>query len=373
MSKRDYYEVLGVSKGASKDEIKKSFRKLAMKYHPDRNKEAGAEEKFKEIQEASSVLLDDQRRQQYDQFGHQAPGGGPGGFDFGGGGFEGGIFDDLFDQFFGGGRGGGRSQARRGADLRYEMEITLEDAFHGTERTIQIPVTVSCKTCDGSGAAEGSKPVTCTTCQGMGQVQMQQGFLSIQQACPKCHGSGKMIDNPCKPCRGHGVVQEQQKLEVKIPAGIATGNKVRLSGKGEAGTQGGPAGDLYVQVFVKPHALFERENNDLHTQVPISFFMAALGGEIEIPTLTGKVKLKIPAESQTGKAFRLRGKGMKSVRGSAQGDLLCYILVETPVNLSSEQKKSLRSLEESLESDGKAHTPKANSWFENVKTFFSST
>jgi len=373
MAKRDYYEVLGVSRNASEAEIKKAYRKLAMKYHPDRNPDQDSAAKFQEISEAYEVLTDEQKRAAYDQFGHagvegQAAGGGAG---FGGfGGFGG--FEDIFGDIFGGG-GGGRSRqsrAQRGADLRYNLDLTLEEAVHGTNKNIRIPTLVSCKTCGGSGAKKGSKPQTCKQCDGHGQIRLQQGFFTVQQTCPVCHGEGTIITDPCSDCHGQGRTQEYKTLSVKIPAGVDTGDRIRLAGEGEAGTQGGPAGDLYVQVNVKQHAIFTREANDLHCEVPISFVMAALGGEVEVPTLDGRVKIKIPAETQSGKLFRLRGKGVKSVRGGHAGDLLCQIMVETPVNLTTKQKDLLQQFEKELASDNIDHAPKTSSWFDSVKRFF---
>ncbi|MDF2867819.1 MAG: molecular chaperone DnaJ [Gammaproteobacteria bacterium] len=373
MAKRDYYEVLGVSRNASEAEIKKAYRKLAMKYHPDRNPDQDSAAKFQEISEAYEVLTDEQKRAAYDQFGHagvegQAAGGGAG---FGGfGGFGG--FEDIFGDIFGGG-GGGRSRqsrAQRGADLRYNLDLTLEEAVHGTNKNIRIPTLVSCKTCGGSGAKKGSKPQTCKQCDGHGQIRLQQGFFTVQQTCPVCHGEGSIITDPCSDCHGQGRTQEYKTLSVKIPAGVDTGDRIRLAGEGEAGTQGGPAGDLYVQVNVKEHAIFTREANDLHCEVPISFVMAALGGEVEVPTLDGRVKIKIPAETQSGKLFRLRGKGVKSVRGGHAGDLLCQIMVETPVNLTAKQKDLLQQFEKELASDNIDHGPKTSSWFDSVKRFF---
>lgn len=378
-TQRDFYEVLGVSRQASDAEIKKAYRKLAMKYHPDRNPDdAQAEEQFKEVKKAYEVLSDATKRSAYDQFGHAAVDGaagggqgGPGGAGFGG---FGDIFGDIFENIFtGGGPGGhgaGGSRAHRGADLRYNLDLTLEEAARGTELDIQIPTQVACKTCSGSGAKKGTKPEGCDTCGGVGQVKVQQGFFTIQQTCPACHGEGRVIKSPCGDCRGAGRVRDSKKLKVKIPAGVDDGDRIRLSNEGEMGGNGGPAGDLYVQVNLKKHAIFERRESDLYCEVPISFVTAALGGELEVPTLDGKVNLKVPSETQTGKVFRLRGKGVKSVRGYGVGDLLCKVIVETPVSLSKEQRNMLESFEESLGASRKKHTPKSNSWFAGVKKFF---
>ncbi len=372
MSKRDYYEVLGVSKNASEAEIKKAFKRLAMKYHPDRNQDdADAEERFKEAKEAYDVLSDPQKRAAYDQFGHAGvdAGAGPGGGGFGGASFSD-IFGDVFGDIFGG--GGGRSGQRvyRGADLRFNLELTLEEAVQGTTQKIRVPTMVVCDACGGSGAKKGTSPTTCATCGGYGQVRMQQGFFSLQQTCPACHGSGKTIADPCMKCRGHGRVEDHKTLSVRIPAGVDTGDRIRLQGEGEAGENGGPPGDLYVHVNVKPHPIFQRDGNDLYCEVPINMVTAALGGELEVPTLDGRVKLKIPAETQSGKLFRMRGKGVTSVRGGNTGDLLCRVMVETPVNLTREQKELLRKLDESLKSGKISHSPRESSWLDSVKKFF---
>jgi molecular chaperone DnaJ len=369
---QDYYELLGVSRSANDAEIKKAYRKLAMKHHPDRNPDNKAsEEKFKDIQKAYSVLSDQKKRSAYDQFGHAGVdasmgAGGPGGA----GGF-GDVFEDIFENIFSGGRQQQRqSRGQHGSDLQYNVQLTLEEAAHGKSIEINVPRHTSCKTCDGSGAKKGSHPKKCDTCDGVGQVRIQQGFFSIQQTCPNCRGEGKMITDPCGSCHGQGRVRENKTLTVKIPAGVDNGDRVRLSGEGEAGTHGGSAGDLYVQVALKPHSIFERHDSDLHCEVPISFTTAVLGGSIEVPTLSGRVTLKIPSETQTGKSFRLRGKGMKSVRGYATGDLLCKVVVETPVNLSKEQKELLTTLHDSLERGKSTHSPRSNSWFAGVKKFF---
>jgi molecular chaperone DnaJ len=377
MSKRDYYEVLEVSRNASEAELKKAYRRAAQKYHPDRNPDnKEAEEKFKECKEAYEILTDSQKRAAYDQFGHAgvdpSMGGGGAGFGAGGAAGFGDIFGDVFGDIFGGGRGGrgGGQRVYRGSDLRYKLDLSLEDAVAGTEVKIRVPTQVTCTECGGSGAKKGSQPKTCTTCGGHGQVRMQQGFFSVQQTCPHCQGSGTVISDPCGSCHGKGRVQERKTLSVKVPAGVDTGDRIRLAGEGEAGENGGPAGDLYVQVNVKPHPIFQREENNLFCEVPISFVTAALGGELEVPTLTGRVNLKIPAETQTGKMFRMRGKGVKPVRGGPVGDLICRVLVETPVNLTRKQKDLLQEFSGEMDSGGSRHTPQANSWLEGVKKFF---
>lgn len=374
MAKRDYYEILGVERTVTEAELKKAYRRTAMKYHPDRNPDnKEAEEKFKEANEAYEVLSDSQKRAAYDQYGHA-------GVDpqMGGGGFGGGAgFSDIFDMFgdiFGessGRRGGGRSGAQRGHDLRYTLELTLEEAVQGKEVTIKVPTYINCKTCSGSGAKPGSSTETCKTCNGHGQVRMQAGFFSVQQTCPDCQGAGKIIKDPCNDCHGEGRVQETKTLSVKVPAGVDTGDKIRLSGEGEAGTKGGPAGDLYVVVQVKEHKIFHRDGRDLYCEVPISFPDAALGAELEVPTLDGRVKLKIPEGTQTGKVFRLRGKGIKPVRGGSEGDLLCKVTIETPVKLDKDQRELLEQLRNTMA--GASHqTPQATGWFETVKNFFES-
>ncbi len=373
MSKRDYYEVLGVAKNASDDEIKKAYRKLAMKHHPDRNPDdKTAEEKFKEAKEAYEVLSDGDKRAAYDQFGHEGvnPQGGPGGFGGFGGGAGGFDFSDIFEGIFGGAAGGagrGRSNVYRGADLRYNLEITLEEAARGTETKIRIPTLEECETCKGTGAKPGTQPTTCPTCQGHGQVRMQQGFFSIQQTCPRCHGSGKVIAEPCSACHGQGRVKKHKTLSVKIPAGVDDGDRIRLAGEGEAGVNGGPPGDLYVQIHLKAHALFKRDGDDLHCEMPVSFATAALGGEVEIPTLDGHARLKVAPETQSGQVLRLKGKGIKGVRSSAPGDLYCHVVVETPVKLSSRQKELLREFESLSQQN---NNPKAQSFMDRVKEFF---
>ena len=371
MAKRDYYEILGVERSADVREIKKAYKRLAMKYHPDRNPDnPESEEKFKEAKEAYEILSDAQKRAAYDKFGHagvdpnQA---GPGGF--GGGADFGDVFGDIFGDIFGGGR---RSQrAARGADLRYNMELTLEEAVRGVSKEIKVPTLVECDECHGSGARTGTSAQTCPTCHGSGQVQMRQGFFAVTQACPHCHGKGKIITDPCRKCHGDGRVQKTKTLSVKIPAGVDTGDRIRLAGEGEAGEFGAPAGDLYVQVHVKDHPIFVRDGNNLYCEIPISFTTAALGGEVAVPTLDGRLMLKIPAETQSGRMFRLRGKGVRSLRSGAEGDLLCKAVVETPVKLSDEQKELLKQLEDSLNGSGvKTHKPKAEGFFEGVKRFF---
>jgi molecular chaperone DnaJ len=373
MAKRDYYEILGVSKGIDAKELKKAYRKLAMKYHPDRNPDdKDADAKFKEATEAYEILGDQQKRAAYDQYGHAGvdPNAAGGGFGGGGGNFSD-VFGDVFGDIFGGGGGGGggrRGGPQRGSDLRYTMDLSLEEAVRGIEKKIRVPTLTSCDPCGGSGAKPGTKPKTCGTCGGAGQVRMQQGFFSVQQTCPSCRGQGTMIDDPCNSCHGRGVKEETKTLSVKIPPGVDTGDRIRLSGEGEAGAMGGPAGDLYVQVSVREHELFHRDGRNLYCDVPISIVDAALGGELEIPTLDGRVKLKIPAETQSGKLFRLRGKGVTPVRGGAAGDLLCRVQVETPVNLNSNQKELLMKFQESL--TGEKHSPQKKTWFEGVKRFF---
>ena len=371
MSKRDYYETLGVSRDASEADLKKAYRRLAMKHHPDRNS-ADSEEseaKFKEAKEAHEVLSDAKKRAAYDQYGHAgvdpSMGGRPGA-----GGFED-VFGDVFGDIFGGGRrGGGQQRAHRGSDLQYNLELTLEEAVFGTEVKIRVPTQVSCKTCSGSGAKKGTSATTCTTCGGAGQVRMQQGFFAVQQTCPQCRGKGKMISDPCPDCYGQGRKQEQKTLSVKVPAGVDTGDRIRLANEGEAGEQGAASGDLYVQMHVKPHDIFNRDDNDLQCEMPISIGIAALGGEIEVPTLDGRIRLKIPAETQTGKLFRMRGKGVKPVRGGMTGDLLCRVNVETPVKLNNKQKDLIKEFEKSIQEAGKKHSPKHASWGDRMKKFF---
>ncbi|WP_019675861.1 molecular chaperone DnaJ [Arsukibacterium perlucidum] len=376
MSKRDYYEVLGVAKGADDKDIKKAYKRLAMKFHPDRTQgDKGMEEKFKEVQEAYEVLSDEQKRAAYDRFGHAGVDPNRGGGGFGGGGAGAGdfgdIFGDVFGDIFGGGGRRGQSRAQRGSDLRYNLELNLEEAVKGKSVDIKVPTYVNCDSCDGSGAKKGTSAKSCPTCHGAGQVTMRQGFFAVQQTCPTCNGRGKIIPEPCTKCHGEGRVEKTKTLSVKIPAGVDTGDRIRLTGEGEAGMHGAPAGDLYVQVNVKPHPIFQRDGNNLYCDVPLSFATAALGGEIAVPTLDGRIKLKIPAETQTEKMFRLRGKGVQSVRGGGVGDLVCKVVIETPVNLSDKQKELLRQLDESMAGESEAkHRPKSKGFFDGVKKFF---
>lgn len=369
MSKRCYYEVLSVARSAQDDELKKSFRRLAMKCHPDRcPDDPAAQEKFKEAKEAYEVLSDGNKRAAYDQHGHAAFEHGMGGR--GGAGFNGDvgdIFGDIFSDIFGG-RGGGRSQ--RGSDLRYLIELDLEEAVFGIEKQIEVPTLVECGTCTGSGSADG-KTSTCSTCKGHGRVRMQNGIFSIQQACPHCAGSGKVVANPCKECRGEGRVHDERSLSVKIPAGVDNGDRIRLSGQGEAGPSGTVPGDLYVEVRVREHAIFQRDGDDLHCEIPIRFAQAALGADLKVPTLEGEAEIKIPPETQTGKLFRLRGKGVKSVRSGRTGDLHCRVAIETPVRLTAEQRELLQQFESTFSGDNAAaHSPRGSSWLDGVKRFW---
>ncbi len=370
MAKEDYYDTLGVAKNAEKADLKKAYRRMAMKYHPDRNPDDKvAEEKFKEVKEAYEVLTDDNKRARYDQYGHAGVDPSMGGGQAGGGDF-GDVFGDIFGDIFGGrSRGGARQRNTRGSDLRYELKVDLEQAVFGDNVEFTIPTYTSCKPCDGKGAENTSDVDTCGTCAGQGQVRVSQGFFQMQQTCPKCKGQGKIIKNPCKSCNGDGRVRESRTLSVKIPEGVEVGDRIRMSGQGEAGANGGPAGDLYVDINVRPHKLFEREGRDLSCEIPISFTTASLGGEIEVPTLKGKVKLTIPPETQTGKVMRLKGKGVPTVRTSGVGDLYCQVVVETPVKLNREQKDILLQFEESLTKSKKRHSPKSTSFFDGVKSF----
>lgn len=370
MAKRDYYEILGVTRTATTADIKKAYRRLAMKHHPDRNAEgdADASRRFREVREAYEILNDPDKRSAYDQFGHAGVQNRGAGGGFSAEGF-GDIFGDVFGDIFGGGRRG-RSQVFRGADLGYELRLDLEQAVAGDEVAIEVPTQVTCDECDGSGAAEGSEPSQCTTCGGIGQVRMQQGFFSIQQACPACKGVGTVVTDPCGRCLGRGRVARTRKLSVKVPAGVDDGDRIRLSGEGEAGLNGGPPGDLYVEIRINPHKLFNRNGTDLMCEVPVSFTTVALGGEVELPTLNGHVALKIPPGTQSGKVFRLRSKGVTTVRDKRQGDLLATIVVETPVGLTDAQKRLLRELETSVSEGGDKHNPRAQGWLDTVKRFF---
>ena len=377
MAKRDLYEILGVAKNATQDEIRKAYRKLAMKFHPDRNPDSkDAEEKFKEAKEAYEILSDEQKREAYDRYGHAGvdPNAGMGGMGggMGGAGFAD-AFGDIFGEIFGGGGGrrGGGPQVYRGADLRYSRDISLEQAAAGFDTEIRVPSWENCETCSGSGAKPGTSAQTCRTCQGSGAVRMQQGIFSMQQTCPTCHGSGKEIPDPCVVCHGEGKVKKTKTLQVKIPAGIDDGMRIRSSGNGEPGVNGGPAGDLYVEIRIKPHGIFQRDGEDLHCELTIPFTTAALGGTVEVPTLTGRGEITIPEGTQVGKTFRLRGKGIKGLRSSYPGDLYCHIQIETPVRLNEEQKKLLRQFEQALSDGGVKHSPKSESWTDKVKGFFS--
>ncbi|WP_066565989.1 molecular chaperone DnaJ [Snodgrassella sp. CFCC 13594] len=368
MTEIDFYEVLGVTRTASDEEIKKAYRKMAMKYHPDRNPDdANAEEKFKDVQKAYAILSDREKRSAYDQYGHAGidPNmGGAGGFS---GGFD---FGDIFSQMFGGAAGGGRQPNYQGADLQYNIEISLEEAAHGVKKTITIPTYEECDVCHGSGAKEGTSATTCSMCGGSGTVHVRQAIFQIQQTCPQCHGTGREIKNPCLKCHGEGRVKTRKTVEVSIPAGIDDGQRIRLSGEGEPGSHGAPAGDLYVLVSVRAHQVFERDGMDLHCELPISFTIAALGGEVEVPTIDGKVKLNIPKETQTGRRMRVRGKGIKSVRSAAVGDLYCHIVVETPVNLTDRQKELLEEFEKISTGMDRAQTPRQKSFMDKLRDLF---
>lgn len=371
MAKRDYYEVLGVSKSASAAEIKKAYRRLAMKFHPDRNqdKKSAAEKKFKESKQAYEVLKDSQKRATYDQFGHEGLRAGPSGR--GGPGAEGvaDIFGDVFGDIFGGGRRGGGPQVFRGADLGFELKLDLEKAVAGDTVKIDVPTKVSCETCNGSGARKGTSPQTCSTCGGVGQVRMQQGFFSVQQTCPACKGAGTIIRDPCDDCHGRGRKHKTRTLSVKVPAGVDDGDRIRLSGEGEAGRNGGPNGDLYVDLRVAKHKIFDRDGANLSCEVPVSIATATLGGEVELPTLDGHVSLKVPAGTQSGKMFRLRGKGVTTVRDPRRGDLFALVSVETPVNLTPEQQALLEKFDALLKKGGDKHSPRADGWFDTVRRF----
>lgn len=374
MAKSDFYETLGVAKNASDDEIKKAYRKLAMKWHPDRNPGSKeAEDKFKATKEAYEILSDPEKRAAYDRYGHAGvdpnAAGGMGGA--GGAAFAD-AFGDIFGEIFGGARrGGGGPQVYRGADLKYSMEITLEQAANGFETEIRVPSWENCETCKGSGAKPGTSPTTCRTCGGTGAVRMQQGFFSVQQTCPKCHGTGQEIQDPCQTCDGVGRTRKNKTLQVKIPAGIDDGMRIRSAGNGEPGVNGGPPGDLFVEIHIKPHKIFQRDNDDLHCELTVPFTTAALGGDVQVPTLSGKAEITIPEGTQSGKTFRLRGKGIKGVRAGYPGDLYCHVIVETPVRLTDEQKEILRQFEVSLNEGGHRHSPQSKSWTDRVKEFFS--
>ena len=377
MSKRDYYEVLGVAKGASADEVKKAYRKLAMKYHPDKNPgDAEAEQKFKEINEAYDVLKDEQKKAAYDRFGHGAfdggmgggAGAGGGGFDFSGNFSD--IFDDLFNEFSGARKrgGGGQGAAQRGSDLRYNMQISLEEAFKGKQENITITTSVTCESCDGSGGEKGSKPISCSTCGGRGSIRAQQGFFTVERSCHTCQGTGKIIEKPCKKCAGSGTVRKDKKLNVTIPSGVEEGTRIRLAGEGEAGFRGGPAGDLYIFLSVKPHRFFKRDGANIHCSVPITISTAALGGAIEVPTIDGgKVKVSIPEGTQTGHQFRLRGKGMAILRSKSRGDMFIHVTLETPVQLSKKQKEILRDFDQT---GTIKNNPESSGFFDKVKEFW---
>ncbi len=382
MAKRDYYDVLGLSRGASADEIKKAYRRKAKELHPDRNKDdPKAEAAFKEVGEAYDVLKDPDKRAAYDRFGHAAfEGGMGGGTQRRGGGFGAGghgdfasafsdVFDDLFGDFMAGNRGSGRQRAARGADLRYNLRVTLEEAFRGVQKTITVPSSVVCSACDGTGAEGGAEPTACPTCSGMGKVRAQQGFFTVERTCPTCAGLGQIIKNPCKVCHGHGRVEKDRALNVNIPAGVETGTRIRLSGEGEAGMRGGPPGDLYIFIELAPHEIFQREGNDLFCRVPVSMTTAALGGDIEVPTIDGgRARVKIPEGSQSGRQMRLRGKGMPALRGGQRGDMFIELAVETPVNLTPRQKELLREFAGLSENNN----PESKSFFSSVKSFWDS-
>jgi molecular chaperone DnaJ len=371
MSKRDYYKVLDVARTATEAEIKKAYRRLAMKYHPDRNpNDHEAEDKFKEAKEAYEVLCDAQKRAIYDQHGHEGLAARSGGGGFSASDAFSDIFGDVFGDIFGGGSRRGGRQVFRGADLRYDLELDLEQAVFGHSANIEFATLGECESCGGSGAAPGSKSVTCETCNGIGQVRMQQGFFAVQQTCPRCKGRGQVITQPCDSCLGQGRVRRKKTLSVKVPEGVDNGDRIRLAGEGEAGRNGGPPGDLYVEIRVREHAIFERDGSHLSCEVPVSFATASLGGAVEVPTLGGHVELKVPAETQSGRVFRLREKGVKPVRGGPTGDLFCRVVVETPVNLTDEQRDMLRKFDESMQRSSRNHSPRERSWLDGVKRFF---
>ena len=379
MAKRDYYEILGLSRGAPADEIKKAYRRKAKDLHPDRNNDdPDAELAFKEVGEAYDVLKDPEKKAAYDRFGHAAFDGGmgggprPGGFGAGQGDFASAfsdVFDDLFGDFMGGGRGGARQRAARGSDLRYNLRVTLEDAFAGIQKNINVPSSVACDACDGTGAEGGAEPTTCPTCSGMGKVRAQQGFFTVERTCPTCGGLGQIIKNPCRVCHGQGRVERDRTLSVNIPAGVETGTRIRLAGEGEAGMRGGPAGDLYIFIEVAPHEIFERQDNNLFCHLPVSMTKAALGGDIEVPTIEGgRSRVKIPEGSQSGRQMRLRSKGMPVLQGSGRGDMFIELAVETPVNLTGKQKELLREFA-GLSED---NNPESKNFFSSVKSFWDS-
>ncbi|WP_212522862.1 molecular chaperone DnaJ [Actibacterium sp. MT2.3-13A] len=378
MPKRDYYEVLGVERGASAEEIKKAYRRKAKELHPDRNSDKpDAEAQFKEVNEAYDALKDPEKKAAYDRYGHAAFEGGMGGGPRPGGGYGQGdfasafsdVFDDLFGDFMGGrgGGGGGRQRAARGSDLRYNLRIKLEEAYAGMQKTITVPASVSCDVCHGTGAESGAEPSACPTCSGMGKVRAQQGFFTVERTCPTCGGLGQIIKNPCKACGGAGRVEKERSLSVNIPAGVETGTRIRLAGEGEAGLRGGPSGDLYIFIEVKDHPIFERDGQNLYCRVPVSMPTAALGGEVEVPTIDGgRSRVKIPAGSQSGKQMRLRGKGMPSLRGALPGDMFIELAVETPVNLTARQKELLREFDKLSEDNN----PETSGFFDKVKGFW---
>jgi molecular chaperone DnaJ len=381
MAKRDYYETLGIAKGASADEIKKAYRSKAKELHPDRNTDnPDAEAQFKDAGEAYEVLKDADKKAAYDRYGHAAFEGGMGGGGRGGAGFGNqgdfgsafsDVFDDLFGDFMGGqrGAGGGRGRAARGSDLRYNLRISLEDAFAGMQKTINIPTSVTCSACDGNGAEGNSEPSVCPTCSGMGKVRAQQGFFTVERTCPTCNGLGQIIQNPCKVCNGEGRIEKEKALNVNIPAGVETGTRIRLAGEGEAGMRGGPTGDLYIFIEVEEHKLFQRETNHLFCRVPVSMASAAMGGDIEVPTIDGgRSRVKIPSGSQSGRQMRLRSKGMPTLRGGSAGDMFIELAVETPVNLTSKQKELLREFEALSEENN----PESSTFFKSVKNFWDS-